>query len=200
MTEYLRKNMSRWVVAMGIILAGLLAGCQSSGPLPNETVSNTYHVGDSIQVTGITPTYDQTAFPPVVQSVREDGTITLPLIGSITAAGKTAGELQKAIHDAYVPKYFPDVTLSIKGEVGFFFVDGEVNQRGQKEYAGEQMTIVKAITAAGGFTDFAKETKVRLTRGTHTQIINVKKAITDPKYDVRILPGDKIHVPRRILW
>jgi polysaccharide export outer membrane protein len=198
MTEQLRKYLGLWVGLLGIILAGLLTGCQSTAPLANDTVSTTYHVGDSVQVSGITPGNDQNAFQPVVQNIREDGTITLPLIGAIPAIGKTAEELQKAIHDAYVPKYYPELTLTIKGEAGFFFVDGEVNARGQKEYVG-QMTIVKAITAAGGFTDFAKETKVRLTRGKQTQIINVKKAITDPKYDVPILPGDKIHVPRRFL-
>jgi len=62
------------------------------------------------------------------------------------------------------------------------------------------MTIVKAIAVAGGFTDFAKKTKVRLTRGSHTEIINVEKAISDPRYDVPIFPGDKIFVPRRFLW
>jgi polysaccharide export outer membrane protein len=198
MTEQLRKHLALWAGVLGIILAGLLAGCQST-PLADETVSNTYHVGDSIQVTGITPGQSSDAFPPVVQNIHDDGTISLSLIGSIPAVGKTPGQLQKAIHDAYVPKYYPELTVTIKGEAGFFFVDGEVNGRGQKEYVG-QMTIVKAITAAGGFTDFAKETKVRLTRGKQTQIINVKKAITDPKYDVPILPGDKIHVPRRYLW
>jgi polysaccharide export outer membrane protein len=199
MTEQLRKHMGLWVGLLGIILAGLLAGCQSTAPLADETVSNTYHVGDSIQVLGITPANDLQAFPPVVQTVREDGTITMPLIGSVQAVGKTSGELEKEIHDAYVPKYHPELTVTVKGEAGFFFVDGEVNQRGQKEYTGPQMTIVKAITAAGGFTDFANEKRVRLTRGKQTQIINVKKAIDDPKYDVPILPGDKIRVPRRIL-
>jgi protein involved in polysaccharide export with SLBB domain len=58
--------------------------------------------------------------------------------------------------------------------------------------------IVKAISAAGDFTDFANKRKVRLTTADgHTKIINVRKAIEDPQYDVPVYPGDKIFVPRR---
>jgi polysaccharide export outer membrane protein len=201
MIQQLRKNAGLWVVALGMILAGLLGGCQTGQPtystLPTETVGNTFHVGDTVTVTAIPPSGDPNGvFPPVPQRISEDGTITLPLIGSVTAKDRTAGELQKAIHDAYVPKYHPELNVSVKGEPTYYFVDGDVNQPGQKEYSG-QMTVVKAITAAGGFTDFARKSKVRLTRGSHTEVINVDKAISDPKYDVPVLPGDKIHVPRR---
>ena len=200
MIEQIRKNAGHWVVAMGLVLAGLLGGCQT-GPkysqLPTTTVGNTYHVGDTLTITVIPPSGDLTAYPPVTQKIAEDGTITLQLVGSITAAGKTAGELQKAIHDAYVPKYNPELNVSVKADTTYYYVAGDVNQPGQKEYSGE-MTIVKAISAAGGFTDFARESKVRLTRGDHTEVINVKKAISDPAYDVPVLPGDKIHVPRRV--
>jgi hypothetical protein len=39
---------------------------------------------------------------------------------------------------------------------------------------------------------------VRLTRGSHTETINVLKAIKDPRYDVPVFAGDKIFVPRRL--
>jgi polysaccharide export outer membrane protein len=200
MTEQLRKTAGHWLVALAIILVGLVAGCQS-GPtysnLPQDTVGTTFHIGDSITVSGIPPSGDQTLFPPVTQRISEDGTITLPLIGSVTAVGKTVGELQKDIHDRYVPKYYSELTVTVKGDAVFFYVEGEVKAGGRYDYPGE-MTIVKAITQAGGFTDFANETSVRLTRGSHTWVINVKKAISDPKYDVPVLPGDKIHVKRRL--
>src|SRR5262249_8761817 len=102
-------------------------------------------------------------------------------------------------HDRYVPKYFTGLNVTVRGEARYFYVDGEVGARGQKEYPGE-MTIVKAISMAGGFTDFAKKTRVRLTRGGHTQIVNVEKAIADPNYDVLFSPGEKIYFTRGILW
>lgn len=205
MIEQLRKNTGHWVVALGIILAGLFSGCGTSGPkyseLPQDTaVGTTFHVGDMVTVTGILPSGGENPnFAPVAQRVSEDGTISLPLIGYVTAVGKTAAELQRDIHDRYVPHYFPELNVTVRGEALFFYVDGEVVQRGPKEYPGE-MTIVKAISAAGGFTDFANQKKVRLTRGNHTEVVNVKKAISDPRYDVPVLPGDKIHVPRKILF
>jgi len=57
---------------------------------------------------------------------------------------------------------------------------------------------VRAISVAGGFTDFAKRTKVQLTHNGKTQIINVDKAIRDPRLDVPVYPGDTIYVPRRL--
>lgn len=135
---------------------------------------------------------------PHQERVREDGNITLPLIGDIKAAGRTPGQMQKDIHDRYVPRYFNDITVTVSSQARYFYVDGEIKGPGPKEYPGD-MTIVKAISAAGGFTDFAKRWKVRLTRvDGHSEIINVDKAIENPELDVPVYPGDKIHVPRRI--
>jgi polysaccharide export outer membrane protein len=190
-----------WVALLGIILSGLPAGCETApkfGDVP-PGAGNMFHVGDQVTVSFISVNGDPNILPPHSEQVREDGTITLSLIGSVTAVGKTAGELQKEIYDRYVPKFFPGLTVTVKGEVTFFYVDGEVRSPGRKEYPGE-MTLVKAISDSGGVTDFAKKTKVRLSRGGHSQVINLDKAIQDPSYDVPVYPGDKIYVPRRILW
>jgi len=191
--------MGHWVVVLGIILTGLLGGCQTGGKfadLPPENIGNRVHIGDLLTVSGVGQNGTD-VIPSHAERIGEEGTITLTLIGSITAVGKTPNELQREIHDRYVPKYFPEITVVVRGEAKFFYVDGEVVSRGQKEYPGE-MTIVKAISMSGGFTDFAKKTKVRLTRGGHSQIINVEKAILDPRLDVPVYPGDKIFVKRRI--
>ena len=201
MIQQLRKIPGYWVVALGIILAGLLGGCQSTpkfSELPPETAGNRFRIGDQVMVTFTLVNEDvNNSLPSFTGRVQDDGTITLPLIGSVTAVNKSEGELQKEIHDLYVPKFYRNLTVTVKGETTYFYVDGEVAQRGQKEYPGH-MTIVGAIAAAGGFTDFAKPTKVRLIRGNHTQIVNVNKARTDPRYDIPVYPGDRIWVPRKI--
>lgn len=203
MIQQLRKLPGHWVVALGLILAGLLGGCQTGSKTPEqpqEQIGTRFHVSDPVTVTFTLVNEDiGNSLPNFTGRVQDDGTITLPLIGSVTAAGKTEGELQREIHDLYVPKYYRNLTVTVKGEATFFYVDGEVVQRGQKEYPGE-MTIVKAIAAAGGFTEFANEKNVRLTHGNHTQTVNVKKAINDPRYDVPVYPGDKIYVKRRPIW
>jgi protein involved in polysaccharide export with SLBB domain len=63
----------------------------------------------------------------------------------------------------------------------------------------EGMTVVKAIQTAGYFTDYAKTSKVRVTRLNGKSIImNYDKALENPERDVPVYPGDTINVPRRV--
>ncbi|HWD93000.1 MAG TPA: polysaccharide biosynthesis/export family protein [Verrucomicrobiae bacterium] len=200
MIEQLRKAAGVWLAVAGIISVGLLSGCQTGPKFPDlpPSAGNLFHIGDMVTVSFVSVGQGAEVMPAHSERIHEDGTITLSLIGPIVAAGKTAGDLQKEIHDRYVPRFYTDLNVTVHGEGTYFYVDGEVVQRGAKEYPGD-MTIVKAISVAGGFTDFARRSKVRLTRGGHTETINVQKAISDPRYDVAVFPGDKIFVPRRLL-
>jgi protein involved in polysaccharide export with SLBB domain len=197
MIGQLRKTANYLAVALGIIIVGLLSGCQT-GKLRDLPAADrsTFQIGDLVTVT-FTPVSGDT-LPMHAERVHEDGSIVLPLIGTVTALGKTTGELQKEIHDLYVPKWYNALGVIVAGEARYFYVDGEVRIPGQKEYPG-QMTLAKAISVAGGFTDFARKGKVRVTRGKQTQVINGDKAIYDPAFDIAIYPGDKIYVPRRPL-
>lgn len=154
-------------------------------------------VGDKVEITfSDLPE----VYPPMAQRVREDGTITLPLGVTVTAAGKKAGELQDAIRVLYVPKYFHRLTVSVKLEERVIYVGGQVRRPDRYVYAGE-MTVLGAIKVAGDFTEFSKKTEVVVTRADNTRIVvDCKKALKDAKYDLPIFPGDRIHVPQRIWW
>src|SRR5207237_602553 len=89
---------------------------------------------------------------PVTQRIRDDGKITLPYNVVLVAAGKTIGELQEDIRNAYVPKIFVVMTPSVTSEERVFFVEGEVKQPSRLLYKGD-VTVLRAITSAGGFTD-----------------------------------------------
>jgi protein involved in polysaccharide export with SLBB domain len=129
--------------------------------------------------------------------IADDGTISLPLVGQIRAAGKTPSELQGDIEKLYVPQYYTRLTVTVAGQSRVYYVGGEINHPGPEVYIGHT-TITTAIQAAGDFTQFANH-KVWLTRADGTRIrVNVDKALKDSTQDPPIFPGDKIHVERRI--
>jgi protein involved in polysaccharide export with SLBB domain len=129
--------------------------------------------------------------------IADDGTITLPLVGTVRAAGKTPGELQSDIGKLYVPQYFIRLTITVTAQSRVYYVGGEVNHPGPEVYIG-QTTVTTAIQAAGDFTQFASH-KVWLTHADGTRVkVNVDKALQDSTQDPPIFPGDKIHVVRRI--
>jgi polysaccharide export outer membrane protein len=129
--------------------------------------------------------------------IADDGTISLPFIGTVQAAGKTPGELQRIITQLYVPEYFIRLAVTVTAMNRVYYVGGEVTRPGPEEYLG-QTTVTKAIQSAGDFTVFANH-RVWLNRsdGTHIRV-DVDKALRDADGDPAIFPGDQIQVPRRV--
>ena len=167
----------------------------------SEPVREILHVGDAVTVSFITLN-EYIKLEDHKESIKEDGTITLHLIGPVKAVGKTASELQKEIQDAYVPNFFKRLTVIVKTEGRFYTVGGEV-KRPDKFPFFTGLTLLGAIQSAGDFTDFANRHKVQINRTNGQKImVDCKKVIKDPKkYDVLINPGDVIHVPKGIgLW
>jgi protein involved in polysaccharide export with SLBB domain len=153
-----------------------------------------FHVGETVSVAFSGP---PDPIDPHEELIKEDGNITLPLIGSVKALGKTAGELQNEIHDLYVPQYYVRLNVTVKPGDLIYYVRGEVKQPGREIYVGET-TVTKAITSAGDFTDYASH-KVTLIRASGGSIkVNVDKALEDPSLDLQIYPGDQVTVPRRL--
>ena len=136
--------------------------------------------------------------PPHQESIKDDGTINLYLVGKVKAIGRTAGELQSDLQTRY-EVYFKTPVVTVQAADRFYYVGGEVKRPGAQQYLGKT-TVTKAIQSAGDFTDFAKKTKIQVIRADDTSlIVNFKKLIGEPSLDPPIYPGDKIHVPRRIL-
>lgn len=131
------------------------------------------------------------------QTVSEAGKITIPYNIDLVAAGIKRSELETAIYNSLVPKYFRRATIVVTAEDRVIYVDGEVNQRGRVAYSGN-MTALTAISAAGGFTDFANKGKIVVTRVDGKKVtVNGKRAIKDSSMDQPVYPGDQIRVERR---
>ncbi len=199
-----------------LAVAVLLGGCAGSGS-GSDSGSTQGSTGGGASATGASKAvqadslrrgdliqidFSGIATPPadLEERIKEDGTINLQLIGNLMAAGKSPGQLQKEIQDAYVPKYFVRLTVTVRTERRVFYVDGEVRRPDRFVYEGE-LTVLQAIAAAQGFTEFAARGRVELVRSTGERIvIDSRKAKRNRRLDVPVVPGDTITVPRRNPW
>ena len=138
--------------------------------------------------------------PSHEERIKEDGNITLPLIGVVRADGKTVQELEKEIRDRCVPDGNPNLSITVTGGQVCYFVGGQVLSCGRLLYLGPT-TVTKAIESAGGFADFAAKHRVELMRADGKKIqVNCIKAAKDHTLDLAVYPGDKIVVPTHTFW
>jgi polysaccharide export outer membrane protein len=209
MKKVFLKNTVQVALGIGLTLAVVasLTGCQSTSTdrikfsevhdseAPQDSALETMKFGkDDLVIVTFAGSEDM---QPHEERIKEDGTITLQHIGSITAAGKTTGELQREIHDAFVPSYYKRLTVTVKTDRLLYYVQGYVRQSGRQEYRGST-TVLKAIASAGDFNEFADRKNVVLTRKDGTRIIvNCIKAAKDSSLDLLVFPGDKIEVTLR---
>ncbi|NDE84543.1 MAG: hypothetical protein EB056_00685 [Verrucomicrobia bacterium] len=160
-------------------------------------VSDLLRIGDTIiiRLTGV-PTADQGIFEV---KIDESGKISMPYIGSLSAANATTVQLKKQIEATYIKQEIftnPNVTVDLK-EQRFVDVTGEVRMPQRVPYT-KDLTAMGAVAACGGFTDFANRRKVKLTQGGVTREFNAKEIQADQGRDIKLTPNDKIQVDRSI--
>ena len=120
------------------------------------------------------------------------GRLSLPLIQDISVQGLTIDELEEAVVNALKPDILinPRVTAQLLS-LRPFYILGEVNAPGSYPYTAD-MTVMRAVAVAGGFTHRARENRIVIRRsmdGEETEL-----AVSD---DSKVLPGDVIDVPER---
>ena len=184
------------------------AGCETTRPQPVNLGGGTSDVplpvnsADSLEPGNqITITFSGLSTIPVpyICRIREDGTISPPYLKNpVTAAGKTIGELESELEQAYVPDIYKTINVTIKTADRFFYVGGEVRQPSRQIFIG-RITVTQAIQSAGDFTDFADQRSVRVIRASgEVDIVDCKAALDDPTKDLAVYPGDNIVVERRL--
>ncbi|HEU5079352.1 MAG TPA: polysaccharide biosynthesis/export family protein [Opitutaceae bacterium] len=128
--------------------------------------------------------------------IDEQGLITLPFVGAIHASGQTTAALSQRIRDTYIAKkIYTALDVSVTVTERYVYVGGEVVRPGRVVWTPD-LTLTKAVQAAGGFTLYAKETRVSLVRDRAAYDINVPLAQQKPAEDPHLLPGDAIQVPK----
>ena len=158
----------------------------------------TLRVGDPVELKiGGVPAEDQSQMNNTY-SVDAGGAVNLPYIGKVHAEGMTPSQLARAIEENFRSNKIysnPNITIIMQPSARFVNVGGSVRSPSRVQFT-EDMTLLTAINASGGFNDFADQRHVRLLRGNEVTVYDVRRFRKDPSQDVRLRPGDKIEVPQ----
>lgn len=137
-----------------------------------------------------------------VVPVRPDGKISLPLLNDVQAAGLTPDQLATKVTEE-LKKYVtnPQVTVIVTAiNSQRVYILGEVTRPGAFPLL-PGMTVLQALSSAGGFTQFAKVKSIfvrRLQDGKESKyLFNYKDVIGGkrPEQDILLKAGDTIVVP-----
>lgn len=151
----------------------------------------------------------------LIARIDSQGRINLPLVGEVAIAGLKVGEAQTAIETAYRDARYlraPRVSITVEE-----YAPREVSIQGQVRSPGRyplpieaSMTILELVTRAGGFTDTARGTSVRITRilpdGKKQNfevdvdsLIKGRRGANVADNSLVLVPGDIIFVPERLI-
>ncbi len=136
-----------------------------------------------------------------VYRVSSEGAIAFPFCGRVEVSGLSAPHVAEKLTRCLAEGYLksPQVTVFLKEyNSKKVFVFGEVNKPGTFPYE-DGMSVVQAITLAGGFTKVAARNSVLVTRSADGQEQKVKIAVDDigtgKRENFRLQPGDIVFVP-----
>lgn len=185
------------------VIAAVAFGCASQRPIDNEPPPlddfDSLERGDVIEV----KVFREPDLNGIFR-VSAEGEIDYPLIGRVMVAGQRPDEVATAIRTRLSGDYLqdPQVTVLVKEQNSRkVHVIGQVEKAGTFPYR-PGMTVIEAITNAGGFTSLAAPNRTRVTRNqggaeTVTELsagdIGEGKA---PNFYLR--PGDIVFVPEAV--
>jgi len=121
--------------------------------------------------------------------LSDAATISYPILGEIRLSGKTVGELERIIRDGLRGRYLvnPQVTVTIN-QYRDFYINGQVNRPGGYPYV-PGLTVIKAVSIAGGFSERASQDKVYVVREDDPAQKRTKVGL-----NVAVYPGDIVTV------
>ncbi len=193
----LRREAKIWVAGVLALAALALAGCAGgSSTLPagftsaqSSDLGNAYKlvIGDKLKLV----VFGEDQLSGEIE-VGGNGTVALPLVGEVEAAGLTIAELTGSIRarlsDGYLKN--PRVTLQVTN-LRPFYVHGEVRNPGEFPFR-TGMTFIDAVARAGGFSYRAVTDSIFLRRDGET----VEREVPIAEAGL-VLPGDNIRIPER---
>ncbi len=147
------------------------------------------------------PEFDQTL------TIQPDGFLSLKDQKELYAEGMTIPQLREAIRKTYgTILHEPQVSVTLKDfDKPYFLASGQVNRPGKYELRAD-ITLMEALTIAGGLSDRARHSQVILFRRVsdglvESRLVNVKHMLNTRNLseDVHLKPGDMIFVPQNTI-
>jgi protein involved in polysaccharide export with SLBB domain len=144
--------------------------------------------------------------------VADSGDLELPYIGRYPATGKTCRDLAFSLSKEFEKEYFYHATVILAVDVlarsrGKVYLVGRIRAPGPQDIPSDEVfTLSKAVLRAGGFSDYADQRNVRVTRkgkglGTSEQtfIVNLEDVIEKGKTesDLVLQVGDLVFIPEK---
>lgn len=136
--------------------------------------------------------------------VSPEGTIDYPLCGRVSVAGKTSSQAADVLTGCLGAKYVrhPSVSVQIREyNSKKIFVLGQVTKPGTFPYE-DHMSIVQAITLAGGFLKTAAPNSTNVTRVVEGKETKIRVPVEDigigREKNFELQPGDIVFVPESI--
>lgn len=179
---------------------GLLSGCGHSdrGGRQNSTAPlNTGTLGpfDVVEVR----VYGEPDLSGVYQ-ISGDGGFEFPMIGRVQAAGRPKNQVEQDITERLRQGVLknPFVTIILKEQRSKkITVLGAVQKPGTFDYR-DPMSILEALSLAGGFSPLADKNDTVVTRAGKRFTVSVEKIAEGRAQQFFLQPGDTIHVPERL--
>lgn len=126
------------------------------------------------------------------------GEVTLPYVGQVRVAGLTASDAERLIESTYVERgIYRSINVIVVAEDKVYFVQGEVARQGKFSMSGD-VTLLQAITEAGGYTPFANRRSVKIIRGEQVLFFNARDIENGKGTDPVIASDDIIVVLRSV--
>lgn len=172
----------RFILSVCLCLAYALASAQEDADAVSKYPLGT---GDVISII----VYGEDDMKRERIRLTDAGTISYPVLGELPVRGKTVGDLEKLITEGLRGRYLvnPRVSVTID-QYRPFFINGQIKSGGSYPYQ-PGLTVRKAVTIAGGFTERASLSKISVVRDGDTSHTPVRVDLDAP-----IQPGDIITV------
>ncbi len=207
--DYVRASATLIVTGLLVVAISIsMAACSlfDSAPVREKVVQHPaaktpdpYMIGSDDELDIIVWTQPQLSGKVTVAS---DGTIAMPLIGRVPAAGLTPDQLKADLEKRYA-RYVhgANATVRVSDPASHvFYALGQVNKPGAyKLHSGEVLS--QALAEAGGLAEFADPGKIRILRHKESETVvltvnyNVVRSGGDVSADVPVEPGDTVQVP-----